>query len=84
MSAKGYTFTHEGKKIVLPSFSEIPVGALRKARNATDEMDKSFLIFESVLDEKTLEVLDTLTVKQLGEVIAGWTSGAPVGESLES
>lgn len=84
MSAKGFTFTHGNKKVSLPLFSDIPVGALRAARKATDDMDKAFLIFENVLDDKTLAVIDSLTVSQLGELIAGWTSGAPVGESSES
>lgn len=84
MSAKGFTFTSGSKKITLPLFSDIPVGALRVSRKATDDMDKAFLIFENVLDEKTLSVIDSLTVSELGELIAGWTAGAPVGESSES
>lgn len=84
MSAKGYTFQHSGKKVTLPSFSNIPVGALRKSRNAADDMDKAFIIFEEVLDEKTLAVLDSMTVSELVDVISGWTSGASVGESSES
>lgn len=84
MSAKNYTFEHAGKKVSLPNFSEIQVGALRAARNATDEMDKAFIIFETVLDEKALAVIDAMTVAELADLISGWTAGAAVGESSES
>lgn len=84
MSAKGFTFTHGGKKVTLPLFSNVPVGALRASRNATDDMDRAFLILENVLDDKTLAIIDSMSVSEFGEVLTGWTTGAPVGESSES
>ena len=84
MSAKNYTFEHQGKKITLPAFSEIPFGAFRKARDASNEMDRAGIIFENVLDAKSLAVIDSMTLVELGEVLAGWTAGASLGESSES
>lgn len=84
MSAKGYTFEHAGKKVTLPPFKDIPVGVLRKSRKATDEMDRAFTIFEELLSERDLAVLDSLSVTRLGEIVAEWSEGAGVGESSES
>lgn len=84
MSATNYTFSHNGKKITLPPFSEMPFGVFRKARDAKNEMDRAGIIFESVLDDKSLAIVDTMKIQEIGELLAGWTAGASLGESVES
>ena len=84
MSAKGYTFTYKGTKITLPSFKDIPVGALRKSRKASDDMDRAFLIFEEILTEKQLALIDTIPLTEFSDILSKWTEGAGLGESSES
>lgn len=78
-----YKFDIAGKTFEVPGFQNIPAGALRKARHATDEIDKAFTILETVLgeDSDVIEALDSLTLEQLGEWLSGWTQGVPLGES---
>lgn len=83
MSAK-FEFESKGKKYFLPAFSDLPAGAIRKSRDAEDALDKAFLIIESVADAKTIDAIDAMTVTELGELLARWGQGAPVGESSES
>lgn len=81
-----YTFESGGKSYTVPSFDEIPTGALRKARKADDEMDKAFTILEETLGAKSpvLGVIDKMTVKEFATWLEGWTEGARLGESSDS
>jgi hypothetical protein len=78
-----YTITHNKNKINLPSFSNLPVGVLRKARKLEADEQMWFML-ESVLDEKGLAVIDTMSLMEFTEAMQGWTQGAPLGESLKS
>jgi hypothetical protein len=78
-----HTFEHKGKKITLPAFKDLPVGVIRKARKEDGE-DIMWFILESILDEKQLELVDSMSLEQFNEAMKGWTQGAPVGESLQS
>lgn len=78
-----YTIEHKGKKVTLPEFRELPVGVIRKARKESpDEM--MWVVIESVLSDKELDILDTMSLEEFNEAMKGWTQGAPLGESLQS
>lgn len=83
---KTYDFEIDGTSYSIPAFSELPVGAIRKARKAKDDTDMAFTILEQVIgeDSPALEALDTLTADSFGDWLTGWTQGAPVGESSSS
>ena len=87
MTAKNeYKFEHNNKTYQIPYFTELPMGAIRKARKATDDIDKAFIIIEEILGENApaLEALDTMKAAEFQKFLEGWTQGAPLGESLES
>jgi hypothetical protein len=81
-----YKFTIAETEFEVPTFADIPAGALRKGRKGTDEMDKAFIILEEALgvDSPALAALDTLTLAEFGEWLTGWTKGAPLGEASSS
>jgi hypothetical protein len=78
-----YTIEHNGKKIVLPAFTNLPVGVIRKVRKM-DTDEQMWFMLESVLDEKGLALVDTMSLAEFTEAMNGWTQGAPLGESLQS
>lgn len=81
-----FTFEQGGKSYQIPKFSNLPAGALRRARKATDDLDKAFTIIEFVMGEKSpeIEAVDNMTVTEFGEFVKSWTGGASVGESSGS
>lgn len=88
MTAKNKTFEfeHKGKTFTIPAFSALPMGAIRKARKAKDEGDQVFTIIEIMLGEDSPELaaLDAMDGDEFQVFIAGWTQGAPLGESSSS
>jgi len=78
-----YAIEHNGKKIDLPDFKELPVGVIRKARKV-DAEEAMWFILEEVLDEKNLAVIDSMPLSVFTEAMNGWTQGAPLGESSQS
>ena len=78
-----YTVEHNGKKATLPPFNNLPVGALRKARNMEPD-EQIWFILETVLDAKGMAVIDAMNLSEFTEAMNGWTQGAPLGESLQS
>lgn len=83
---KTFTFTHKGEEYTIPSFTSLPVGAIRKARKAKDEVDQAFTIIESVVDKdaKTLDAIDDMSMEEFQSFIQAWTQGVSVGESSSS
>jgi pyruvate dehydrogenase complex dehydrogenase (E1) component len=81
-----YDFEYNGQTYSVPSFDQIPTGALRKARKADDEMDKAFTILEEALgvDSPVLAVVDSMTVSDFATWLEGWTAGVRLGESSDS
>ena len=81
-----YKFEIKGKKYEIPSFADMPLGALRKARKADNELDATFELLEGVLgpDSEELAALDTLTIDEFKTWFEGWAGGATVGESSGS
>ena len=87
MAAKPeYTFEHKGKKYTVPAFTDVPVGAIRKARKEKDETGQAFAIMEEVLgeDSPALKAVDTMSATEFSTWLEGWTQGAPLGESSSS
>lgn len=86
MTADLYTFEHKGKKYKIPAFTQVPVGAIRKARKEKDEVGQAFSIMESMLgeDSPALLAVDTMNGEEFATWLEGWTQGAPLGESLDS
>ena len=78
-----YTIEHNNKKVVLPTFTNLPVGVIRKARKMEADEQMWFML-EAVLYEKGLAVVDTMSLSEFTEAMNGWTQGAPLGESLQS
>jgi len=78
-----YTIEHNNKKVVLPTFTNLPVGVIRKARKMEADEQMWFML-ESVLDDKGMAVIDTMSLSEFTEAMNGWTQGAPLGESLQS
>lgn len=78
-----YTIEHNNKKVVLPTFTNLPVGVIRKARKMESDEQMWFML-ESVLDDKAMAIVDSMSLGEFTEAMNGWTQGAPVGESLQS
>ena len=83
MTAETFEFTHKGKKHTIPAFSKLPMGVLRKARKGENDMDKTFLILETILpeDSKELAAIDAMQPEEFNEFMLGWTQGGGVGEA---
>ena len=81
-----FTFEQGGKQYSIPKFSDLPAGALRSSRKASDDLDKAFTIIEYVMGEDSPELLavDNMTVAEFGDFVKAWTDGASVGESSGS
>lgn len=77
-----FHYTFDGKDIELPRFDKLPFGTMRKMRKAS-ESDQAFILFESTADEKTLDIIDTMGVDDIGELLEAWQkqSGVETGES---
>jgi len=74
-----YVIEHKSKKVELPTFNDMPVGVLRKARHET-EQDQTWFILEHVLDSKDLAVLDSLPLSEFAKHMKAWTGGVALGE----
>ena len=80
-----FVFDGSTGSVTLPRFSEIPFGVMRKMRNE-DETEIAFYLFESLLSEDDLAVLDTYTQAEVGELMEAWQadSGISAPESSAS
>jgi hypothetical protein len=76
-----FTFEVEGKTYSLPHASKVKSGVYRRIRNS-EGMEGVYLLVESIATEEVLEVLDELTLEELGDVLNKWQehAGATVGE----
>lgn len=85
-ASKIYAFEHKGIKYEIPAFGSLPIGAIRKARKATDQADQAFTILEAVMPEGSpeLDAIDSMDSSEFNEWLDGWTTGAPLGESSGS
>lgn len=70
------------RKITFTRAENIPFGVVRKLRKETNT-EQMFGMLEAAADEKSLEVLDLLTQKQVADIIAEWQGVDPeTGEAL--
>ena len=79
IAAMGYKIEHKGKTVELPNFNDMPTGVLRKARHET-ESEQTWFILEGVLDDKQLQILDTLPLSEFSKHMKAWTGGVALGE----
>jgi hypothetical protein len=86
MTDSTFTFFIDDVEYIIPAFTNIPMGVLRKSRHATDEMDRVFSIVEAVMgsDSPELAAIDKMSATEFADFLAEWTGGAPVGESSSS
>lgn len=68
------------KKIVLPRFQNLPFGVMRKV-NKTDQSAQIFVIFDYLIDEEkvtkeTAEVLDSLSIEAVSDLMDAWSKDA--------
>lgn len=78
-----FVIEHKGKKVTLPTFKEMPMGVIRKARKLSED-EAMWLMLEEILSEADLAVIDSMSLGEFTEAMKGWTQGSPVGESSES
>ena len=76
-----FTETIQGVEIVLPVFTEIRGGLIRRIRNL-DQTDGMWALLEQLCDEDELEALDQLTLGELADFFVRWqkSSGVSLGE----
>ncbi|MGJ4168881.1 MAG: hypothetical protein DI609_05580 [Corynebacterium urealyticum] len=82
MALEKFHYEHGNKKISLPKFNQLPFGTMRKIRRESME-EQMFLMFELAADEKSLAVLDTMTMDEINDLVIAWQddSGITQGES---
>lgn len=77
-----HKFEIDGKQYEIPKFADLPLGALRKARKADNELDATFELLEHITKDRPeiLEAIDTMSVEQFGAWFEAWAGGASLGE----
>lgn len=85
MALEKFHKTVKGGQVTLPHFKNLPFGLLRKYRKE-DEGEQLFGILEEVADQKSLDLLDKLTVEEVAELTKEWQEASQVtlGESEAS
>lgn len=80
---KTYTFKQGGEEFTIPSITALPVRVQRKARKATDDIDRVFIMLEESMgeDSEELAAVDKMTPEEFQVFLEGWTQGATVGEA---
>ena len=83
---KTYDFEHNGTTFTIPSFSALPIGAIRKVRKQKEEIDQAFALLEAVMPEDSAELaaIDSMSGEEFEAFFKGWTQGANLGESSSS
>ncbi|MGP5930342.1 hypothetical protein [Corynebacterium glyciniphilum] len=79
-----YTVPDTKKKITLPSFGHLPFGVIRRIRKA-DETEQFFLLLEESADERSLKIIDDLSMPEIADLVDAWQkdAGVTVGESSD-
>lgn len=77
-----FNYEHNGQDIELPRFDKLPFGTLRRMRKV-DEDDQPFVLFEHTASDEALEVIDTMDIDEIGDLLEAWqkAAGVTVGES---
>lgn len=81
-----HKFDFDGETYEVPAFAEMPIGVMRKARKADNDMDRAFIILEESLglDSPALAAIDRMKPEEFSTWLQGWTQGASLGESSGS
>ena len=81
-----YEFTIGDKKYSIPFFTDVPMGAIRKSRKESTDMDKALVVIEETLggNSPELKAIDKLSITEFSEWLTGWTQGASLGEASGS
>lgn len=81
-----YKFTVNDTDFEIPSFTDLPMGVIRKARKGKNDADTAFTILEMVMGEDSAELaaVDTMKPAEFEKWLSGWTQGVSVGESSSS
>ena len=82
MTTEKFHYTHKGKTITLPHFRHLPFGLIRKLRKQGDG-EELFGLIEAVADKKSLDVIDTMDMGEVGQLFEAWqeASSVTLGES---
>lgn len=79
MALEKFHYEHDGKKFTLPKFDQLPFGVIRKLRKESDE-EQFFQMFELAADAKALDVIDTMGMKDIEELVTAWQKDAGVSQ----
>lgn len=81
-----FEFEHGGKTYTIPAFASMPMGAIRKARKANDDVDGTFILIENTMGEDSAELaaLDAMNSTEFAAFLEAWTQGATLGEASSS
>lgn len=79
-----YTVPGTKKKITLPGFGNLPFGVVRRIRKA-DDTEQFFLLLEESADERSLKIIDELSMPEIADLVDAWQkdAGVTVGESSD-
>lgn len=72
--------------LTLPHPSQLPTGAVRRARKTEDPVEQFFAMIEGIFPEGSpeLALCDSVPVNELAEVFTKWLGDVSVGESSGS
>lgn len=78
-----FTETVNGVEITLPSLSFLKPGLIRKVRHEPTMVDQQFALFEHLLNEEQLAVIDDMDPDEFAGFCERWKdhSGVELGES---
>ena len=84
MTEKFHYTTAGKKKITLPRFDALPFGVIRRIRKA-DDTEQFFLLLEESADERSLKVIDDLSMPEISDLVEAWQkdAGVDLGESSD-
>lgn len=78
-----FEWEHDGQLFTIPLASKIKAGIIRRASKHASEVGQIFAIFEEIVDQDTLAIIDDMSLDELGEMFVAWQQhgGETVGES---
>jgi hypothetical protein len=81
-----FTFEHEGKSYTLKATGDCLTPRFMRANRRRDDVDAFFTILEELADEDQLEVIDSMSNEEFGELSKKFYAhlGATQGESAAS
>ena len=80
MTEKFHWTSPEGVEIVLPYMGSLPGKLLRTTRKL-EPLDALYTTVESFADEKLLEQIDAVSIKDQNDLFGKWQEASSLGES---